>query len=150
MSYALSRTPLDPEADCVHVAGDWWYAPWYLNDDGSRSKHLGKYYYDHNAHRPPIVVVLPGGSEFCIDMVASAELETGGAGWRVAGSPEDGTLTVSPSIKVFLGEQRAPWHYHGWLGVQGTPPGHLSDDLDGNAAVHAAWNAERLTRRPIV
>jgi len=141
MTYAISRTPLPddvpPDQFC---AGDWWYAPFLLNEDGSRSKYLGSYYYDHNAHRPPIYVVLPGGVHFCVDMVPSREMETGGAGWTVTGSPEDGTLVVSPSIN-------AMGSYHGWLGTSGTPPGHLSDDLEGRAAAHREWDERRRARR---
>lgn len=131
--------PADLPGTC-YCAGDWWYAPYMLDGDGTRSKWLGTYYYEHNAHRPPIFVVLPGGSHFCVDMVPSAEMEAGGHGWTVTGSPEEGTLAVSPSINAI-------GLYHGWLGIAGTPPGHLSDDLEGRAATHAQHEAVRRAKR---
>lgn len=139
--YAISRTPVPADlAWDRYCTGDWWYAEYFLNDDGSRASRLGRYYYDHNAYRPPIVVVLPGGVEFCIDMAPSKELFTGGDGWTVNGSPEEGTLTVAPSIN-------AMGRYHGWLGISGTPPGHLSEDLEGRAAAHREWDAARRALR---
>jgi hypothetical protein len=144
VTYALARTPAPDLRWDQYCAGDWWYAPYFLNDDGSRSKFLGSYYYEHNAHRPPIMVVLPGGCEFCIDSVPSHQQNTGGAGWTVTGSPEDGTLTVDPSIKAGFGlaPDRPVREYHGFL--QGNA---LTDDIEGNSITHAEWDAERRARR---
>jgi hypothetical protein len=66
---------------------------------------------------------------------------------------EDGTVSASPSIKTWCdwGDVHYEWHgylelgvqpsvllgprekpeYHGWVGVNGVPPGYIRDDLDG-------------------
>lgn len=83
-----------------------WYCPWLYDpkdpEPGRRGwSYLSRFYWeDWSEKRPPICVVLPGGSHWCIDSKAS-----NGEGWKVTG--EFPLLTASPSILV-------P-NYHGWL-----------------------------------
>lgn len=98
--------------------GAMWLAPWYFDpadpEDGtSRSMHLEQiargekqnflsrfYWQDWSDKRPPVCVVCPSGSDWCVDQVS-----TNGEGWKVTGSPPE--ITCAPSILV-------PG-YHGFL-----------------------------------
>lgn len=100
------------------VPGDLYSAPWYLAD---WPDHLAPYYYQHNAHRPPIMLVLPAPEghtyHFCVDMKACDAGKLREDGWTVTGNVPD--LTVAPSIN-------AVGTYHGFL-----QNGVLTDDCDG-------------------
>ena len=74
------------------------------------------YQRDWNGKRMPIVVRLPPGFWFWIDSKPS---DGGQNGWKVTGSIEDGTLTVSPSINC-------PPDYHGYI-----QHGVITDDCEG-------------------
>jgi hypothetical protein len=50
-----------------------------------------------------------------------------GGGWTRSGPIE--MLTVTPSIA--MGWENGRNEYHGWVGVNGTPPGYLSEDIEG-------------------
>lgn len=96
--------------------GQWWYCPWYLNEDGSPIGFLSEFYTAHGlGKRPPVCIMLPGrdaktqGRAWCIDSKSE-----NGRGWMVAG--EEGLWSASPSIQT-------P-EYHGWLKA-----GILSDPL---------------------
>lgn len=65
---------------------------------------------------------LPGGTQWQVDGPSWNNGQRG-PGWTRTGTVPD-TLSVTPSINV-------PGVYHGFLGTAGTPPGHLSDDLEG-------------------
>lgn len=77
-----------------------------------------KYFRRWHSRRPPLVVRLPNGVEFCVD----SRPTKGGTGWDVTG--EAPSITVSPSINSngFSREHG----YHGWL-----QNGVLSDDVEG-------------------
>lgn len=90
--------------------GDMWFAPEWLNRPAR--DYLSPEYFLNNAHRPPIVVMFPGGVAFCIDRKSSD-----GTGWTVTGEPPN--ITVSPSI-----DHRGKWH--GFL-----QNGVISDDVEG-------------------
>lgn len=86
-------------------AGTMWLAPWIFDpaeDDPSEGRGmLSEFYFrDWAKDRAPIVVVCPGGGEWCVDRKAS-----NGPGWKVTGDPPE--ITCHPSIKVR--------GYHGWL-----------------------------------
>jgi hypothetical protein len=95
--------------------GDCYYA------DGARFSwsldHMGdNYKRDWADKRPPIVVWLPPGFPFWVDLKPSDGDQTG---WTVTGSIEDGTLTVAPSISC-------PPDYHGFI-----QNGVITDDVEG-------------------
>ncbi|MFC3833530.1 hypothetical protein [Deinococcus rufus] len=69
-------------------------------------------------------VKLPNGHWFSADRIAGNG--DGESGWVTTGTLP--LITVSPSISNAPGD---PTGYHGWLGVNGTPVGQLSRDLDG-------------------
>lgn len=106
--------------------GDIYEEPWYLNEF---PEDLSPYYFTHNAHRPPLVLVLPAafhvrGStmNFCVDSKASIGGKLQPDGWVVTGAPPD--LTVAPSIN-------AQGTYHGFL-----QNGVLTDDCEGRQFPH--------------
>lgn len=64
-----------------------------------------------------LVAICPNGLAWEVDGPSS-----NGTGWTRSGDPRTpGTLSATPSI--IAGD------YHGWLGVNGTPPGHFSGHL---------------------
>jgi hypothetical protein len=85
-------------------------------EDGFLSPH---YWRDWSDIRPPLAVLFPHGENWELDRRSS-----NGNGWTVKFTkPDLSDLSVSPSIVVD--------GYHGWLGVNGTPPGQFSADLEG-------------------
>jgi hypothetical protein len=115
--------------------GMMWSTPWYHDPVGRKrvcnvadlrarwprgvkaESHLSSFYWhDHAEKRAPLTVICPNGREWTVDAVSS-----NGAGWEVRGEPP--LITCSPSIAV-------PG-YHGWLGSNGAPPGHFTDDVEG-------------------
>ncbi len=105
------------------TAGQWWYCPWLLMDDGSAPHYLSQSYNKNwLGKRPPVTLMLPGGREWCIDQKSD-----NGPGWVVTG--EEGLWTATPSISVpgFAHEGKTVClPYHGWL-----KEGVLSDDISG-------------------
>lgn len=99
--------------------GEAFYSEHHRESQFRKSLLSQKYWRDHAARRAPIVVVLPGGDEWCIDQMARANGECYGDGWDVTGTIEGGNLTVSPSINM-------PPTYHGWI-----QNGFVSDDCEG-------------------
>jgi len=96
--------------------GEMWYAPWLLTEDGQPAApdYLSTTYVEQRMGcRPPLMVRLPGGIDFCID--SRADSPGGERGWHIEGKPPN--LTLSPSINV-LGV------YHGF--IRG---GVITDDL---------------------
>lgn len=94
---------------------DGW--PWYC----CRDDKLADYYKQHNQHRPPILVLLPGRTLFCLDGACwgpgpDNKIRYYG-GWQVTGTAP--MITVAPSINI-VGS------YHGWL-----QNGVISDDCEG-------------------
>jgi len=73
-----------------------------------------EYKRDWLGKRSPLVVRLPDGCAWCVDLVASNNRS--GSGWTVTGDAPN--ITARPSIAVH--------GYHGWL-----TNGVLSDDLEG-------------------
>jgi hypothetical protein len=80
--------------------------------------------------RPPIMLVLPGGYNFCIDWAwwVGGEPNPSRKGWSVSleSSPVVGgilLLSISPSINCPA--------YHGFVGSNGVPVGWIGDDVSG-------------------
>jgi hypothetical protein len=100
--------------------GEMWYATW-LSERMEDGTALGagylstRYLAERWEHRPPLIVRLPGGIDFCID--SRADCPGGEVGWQVSGEPPN--ITVSPSINV-MGV------YHGYL-----RNGEITDDVEG-------------------
>lgn len=90
--------------------------PYKWPDYWSSRKKLSEYYFQNNAHRRPIGVILPGHIMFVVDGKCWNEHGTYG-GWTVTG--EAPLITVSPSINV-------AGAYHGFL-----QNGVISDDVEG-------------------
>lgn len=81
--------------------GDIFLYPQYLTQ---WREHLSDYYFQHNAHRAPIAVILPNGDLFIVDGKTSRENDP--SGWTVTGTFPN--ITVSPSINVV-------GRWHGYL-----------------------------------
>jgi hypothetical protein len=109
--------------------GMMWSVPWYYDpldpeDVAERPVRAQKghsllganYWADWSDKRAPLSVICPGGSEWCVDAQSS---NNDGIGWKVTGAAP--LLSCSPSIVV-------PG-YHGWLGVNGAPPGWFSNAI---------------------
>lgn len=104
----------------VIPVGAMWPAPWLLDpaDDWIATYLSPKYRADWMAVRPPFVVKLPDGSEFCVDSRATdSEGNLKGDGWTVTGTPP--LITVSPSINIV-------GRYHGLI-----QNGVITDDCEG-------------------
>jgi len=103
----------------VGSPGAVYESPWYLHDDDKPSSLLSDFYIQNwLGKRPPLTVVLPDGSHWCIDLKSSLPNgQTGwGPGWTITGDSLH--LTASPSINC-------P-RYHGFL-----QNGVLTPDLEG-------------------
>jgi hypothetical protein len=93
----------------IFLPGMGWYNDWYLTmHEGFLSPHYSR---DWKGKRPPIEVVCPNGSVWCIDRMSS-----NGDGWQVTG--EWPSITCAPSIVAD--------DYHGFL-----RDGEFTPDLDG-------------------
>jgi len=86
--------------------------PWYL----AKQNRISDYYFQHNSHRQPLFVVLPGHTLFVVDGKCYSGEEMYG-GWTVTG--EAPNITVNPSIDI-------TGFYHGFLAN-----GVISDDVEG-------------------
>lgn len=94
--------------------GDMWPAPWLDDQPDKKSAWISpEFRRDHQGKRPPMVVVLPGYGEWCID----DKMSSTGSGWTVTGEPPN--VTLSPSVN-------AVGAYHGWI-----QNGVISDDCEG-------------------
>lgn len=94
------------------LPGDMWFDPDYNADelsDAYREQWVGK--------RPPIVIMLPDKTRFCLDARNSTSKENGGhTGWEITGEPPN--ISASPSIHVMVGpmpDGRLEDSWHGWL-----------------------------------
>jgi hypothetical protein len=122
--------------------GSMWFCPWYhdperpdatekraaeiarLMADPNPRTHLSIHYWqDWATIRPPIEVMGPNGSVWCVDAKSS-----NGSGWQVTGTPPD--IVCSPSIWLRHGD---PTAYHGFIGQNGAGPGWFSDNLERNS-----------------
>jgi hypothetical protein len=103
--------------------GDMWPAPWMVEGkygETEARKYLStSYYRDHFGKRPPLVVKLPDGSEFCVDSQYMTGGVGNGNGWTVTGTPP--LITVAPSVNI-VGS------YHGWISN-----GEISNDVEGRS-----------------
>jgi hypothetical protein len=101
--------------------GDCWPAPWMLEGehaDEYQNRYLSpKYKREHMGRRPPLIVKLLDGTEFCVDSMSFKDGEPYGDGWTVIGEPP--LITVTPSINI-VGS------YHGFIAS-----GVISDDVEG-------------------
>lgn len=151
--YVDPASPGHPDADAptkrtrFYEVGDCWFASkdddgaWCIWPDGGldpgwRQPLKGFYtlspeYHRDNAHRPPVVVVLPGRVLFVVDACTYAQGGPGPHGWTVTGTPPK--LTVQPSIDLSR-------TYHGWL-----RDGVLTDDCEGR---HYDEGGNLLERSP--
>lgn len=103
------------DAPMGREVGDMWFAPQMVETGFWHGYALSdEYKRDWAGKRPPIWVVLPSKTWFCVD---SRTTDDGGGGWTVTGDAPN--ITVSPSIN-------AVGIYHGFL-VSGV----LSDDCEG-------------------
>ena len=91
--------------------GDMWFLD--VPDAELKDRHLTAQYFAQNAHRKPLVVLLPGKIYFLIDGQCFGEKGYYDA-WKVTGAPPN--ISVHPSINVV-------GRYHGFLtnGVIGDP-----------------------------
>lgn len=110
MSWPIVLHAARPEKPKV---GDMWPAPWLLDHSPGSRWLSDEYKRDVAGRRPPMVVMLPGYGDWCIDSPMSGSE----SGWAVAGDPP--ALTLSPSINC-------EGVYHGFI-VDGV----LQDDVDG-------------------
>jgi len=101
--------------------GDCWPAPWLVAEGEVRTFFLSDAHLAARAAgaitRAPLVVRLPGGTDFCVDGPTFSAGQRGTGGWAVTGEPPG--LTLAPSINI-------GGSYHGW--IQG---GVITDDCDG-------------------
>lgn len=87
--------------------GDMWYLfIGHYTPEDLAERHLTAYYFAHNAHRAPLVVLLPGRNYFLIDGQCFNSERGYYDAWTVAGDPP--RITVSPSINIV-------GRYHGFL-----------------------------------
>jgi len=117
----------------VFLPGMAWFCPWVWDPTGERERaglhvmhkaadrgklyHLSPHFWrDWADKRAPICVVCPNGEWWEIDRKSS-----NGDGWRVTG--ELPNICCSPSIVVE--------GYHGFLGINGAPPGQFTADIEG-------------------
>ena len=84
--------------------GDMWFLD--VEPDKMKDHHLTDQYFQENASRKPLVVVVPGGHYFLIDAKCYNAQRGFYDGWKVTGTPP--LITVSPSINM---EGR----FHGFL-----------------------------------
>jgi hypothetical protein len=97
--------------------GDMWFAPHLLTTPHAMFKPSPNYARDHAGKRLPLMVRLPGVSDFSIDGMAWKDGQTYGDGWTVTG--EAPLITVTPSINI-VGS------YHGHL-----QNGIITDEVEG-------------------
>jgi hypothetical protein len=97
--------------------GDMRYASWLLEEPDCRALS-DEYNRTWRGKRPPLIVVLPNGTDFIVDVKPSR----GGPGWTVTG--EAPNITVSPSINCNAFDRLRG--YHGFL-----RDGVFTDDLEG-------------------
>lgn len=102
--------------------GDCWPEPSLLfsGPEGGPSLCLsGRYRRDWMNKRPPLMVMLPDMTRFCVDSRARVAGNYVGEGWTVTGEPP--LITVMPSINI-------PGSYHGYIRA-----GVITDDVDGRS-----------------
>jgi hypothetical protein len=111
----------------LYAIGDAWFCTkredglWHVYPDTDWPVRLAPEYDKNNASRPPLMVVLPGGTDrgypFCVDGPTWSEGGPGPHGWTVSGTPPG--ITVKPSINI-VGQ------YHGWI-----RDGSITPDCEG-------------------
>lgn len=98
------------------TTGAMWYAPDFsrlLLTTTPRSAGLSREYMENwFPYRPPIFVLLPDGTEFCVDGLRNEQ----GDGWMVSGMPP--RITLAPVVETA--------GYFGYL-----HDGRLGEDLKG-------------------
>jgi hypothetical protein len=102
---AADPKPDDYESDLWHWARLW-----------AAGKVLSEHYWQHNSHRLPLLVWLPGLELFCVDGMTMNKGRRSG-GWQVTGTAP--LITVAPSINCV-------GRYHGHLQA-----GVITDDCEG-------------------
>lgn len=113
MSWKIRLHERRPEKPAV---GDMWPAPWLIDMDRANPASRwvsAEYRRDWLGKRPPMVVVLPGYGEWCIDSPMSGTK----LGWLVTGQPP--AVTITPSINC-------EGIYHGFI-----LDGVVGDDVEG-------------------
>ncbi len=108
-----------PAGSCFEAAlGDHWGQPYRISR---------QYREQHQATRGVYVVKLPGSAHqwFSPDWAyGRPDGNPARDGWTVTGTLP--LISASPSVNL-----HGEGGWHGWIGVNGTPPGALSCDLDG-------------------
>lgn len=97
--------------------GDMWYLELSPEQLEQRREHFSDQYFQHNSHRKPLVVKLPGPTYFVVDGKYYNGQQGYHGGWTVSGSPPN--ITLTPSI-------HAVGRYHGYINN-----GEITDDVDG-------------------
>lgn len=96
--------------------GDMWFCRKCFNEN-YRQYYLDvlseRYFHEWSQSRPPLYVLLPDGTEFCLDGKAACD----NTGWVVRGFPNE--IHLTPSINIRGG-------YHGFI-----RNGILTDDCEG-------------------
>ena len=88
----------------------WWEPAWLDGADAIAPRYMRRW----GGVRPPLVVLLPEGTCFCLDLRERNDKGWYGEGWVVDGDASSGeafarTVTVTPSIHI-----NAPGGWHGW------------------------------------
>jgi len=121
------KLKLHSEQPTLPQIGDVWPCRKALSPEHSRyysEKVLSaRYFVEWRSHRPPLYVLLPDGTEFCLDGRAACD----GTGWTVRGMPHN--MNVSPSIHI-------RGSYHGFI-----RNGILTDDCDGRKFLKESDNS---------
>ena len=106
-----------PIGTCYVMPQDWSFA------DHRKS---AQYLQGVQPTRGMYMLKLPNGDWFSPDWYfgGHANGNPQRIGWAVTGEPE--SMEVTPSVNIL-----GPGGWHGWIGVESAPPGHLSRDLDG-------------------
>jgi hypothetical protein len=99
------------------AVGDMWYLRLAPAELERRREQISAQYFAENAHRPPLVVLLPGRIYFLVDGKCFEPGRGWYDGWQVSGEPP--LISVSPSINIV-------GCYHGFLAA-----GVIGDDVDG-------------------
>ena len=109
--------------NAMPVGAMWPDGDWLERYSGGKPFLSPEYHRDWAAKRPPLVVVLPDGNDFCIDSVTISDGVLGDHGWQVTG--EAPSVTLSPSINV-------KGSYHGYI-----QNGVITDDCEGRTFPNA-------------
>lgn len=110
----------DPKWETLQV-GDAYFLTG-LTEAELRMRHLSDQYFRDNSFRAPLIIVLPPKTRFVVDAKCFSRDRGYYEGWKVEGHPP--FISITPSINL-------EGTYHGFIGINGVPIGHIGNDLDG-------------------